>query len=324
MPGLLVILVISSTTSYALDEGARQNDCDSHGFDNSYYVIGEKDFIAASAYYLNIPKINSDGKTRFLSQIGQRKRTATYYDFDDLALLNAHKELLHVFDTDVPNYFADREQVQYIDMQATSNNTYIFDVKDYNKDVSSLDKHPLFGRVKRKQRPQLIENLETVSKVAVESVFEHLRIESQDSVHFITLYGITYGTVILSRFSIYNFGIPNSSLLLKFEKNNEKQSALTIQERKYLDTFFCEINEQFQLQFPYIKHFSWFGYSQFNDLAVDYLPNRAFFLKHPELYSIGQIVCLTLIGFLFIYLFIGRYSKSSSCRKIIEYKSKEI
>lgn len=310
----------AGVSAYA--EDAPQDDCENRSFDNVYYLIDKKDFVPVSIFYQNIPVINSNAGFKFMNLEGQRDRITTYYDFDDLAILNANKELMSTLDDDLAKYFVEREQIKYIDKLTEPRNIIDFEVKNYNKNISSLDKHSLFGQIKRKERPILIEHLSSISESSPESISESLKIKSTENINFIILYGVTYGVITISHFSIFNFGVPNTSLLLKIEKINDKQTELTIDEKSYLESYFCGIDKNFQIQFPHIKSFSWFGYEQYNKLAVDNFPLRSFFRKYPEIYSIGQIISLSLIGFLLMYLILGRYSKFTAYRIILKKNKK--
>ena len=313
-------LVIASTviiTATSLSAGdSTLNSCDNQVFDNAYYLLDKKDFVATGDFFLLNDLLFPFEKTNFLTLLGQRDRITTYYDFDDLELHNANKELVHILDINLPDYRAEKEQIIYIDNLSTSEITQWFEVKKYNKKVSPLDKHPLFSRIKRKERSILIDQLSAISKDSPESISESLQIRSVEKVHLITLFGIPHAAITLSKFTISDIGVPNTSLLLKIEIFHDNQDKLIKQEKKYLNSLFCRIDENFQRRFPHIKSYAWFGYVEYNKLATNFQPSRALFRKYPEIYSIGQIICLSFIGFLFIYLILGRYSRQDSYGKV--------
>ena len=318
----LIACAILTASANALADDVTPTLCENKGFDNVYFLIDKNDFYPASIFYQKIDVIDSKTETDFKSLIGERERFTIYYDFDDLDILNAQKELVYILDKDLLEFFPGREQIIYIDNQVTPVSINKFEVKKYNRKISPLDKHPLFSRVKRKQRSVLIDLLANISKSPPEAISESLKIELSENVHFIILHGTNFGAITLSRFTISNFGVPNTSLLLKIEKFYNGQDYLIEQERKYLDAFFCQIEERFEIQFPHIEPSAWFGYRDYNQLAINKLPSRAFFRKYPEIFSIGQIIILSLIGFLFIYLILGRYSKSDSYRKTSRFYQK--
>ena len=311
---LIACAIMTASANASADDGS-PTSCENKGFDNIYYLIDKNDFYSASIFYQKIDVIDSKTETDFESLIGERERFTIYYDFDDMDILKADKELVYILDKDLLDFFPEREQIIYIDNQIIPVNINKFEVKKYNKKISPLDKHPLFSRVKRKQRSILIDLLADISKSPPESISESIKIELSENVHFVTLYGTNIGAITLSRFTISNYGVPNTSLLLKIENFYNRQDDLIEHEREYLNAFFCQIAERFEMQFPQIESSSWFGYRDYNQIALENLPSRAFFRKYPEIFSIGQIITLILIGFLFIYLVLGRYSKSDSYRK---------
>jgi len=311
----LIACAILTASANAIADDDSPTSCENKGFDNIYYLIDKNDFYSASIFYKKIEIIDSKTEMDFKSLIGKRDRSSIYYDFDELDILNAQKELVYILDKDLLDFFPGREIINYIDTQTTPVNINKFEVKKYNRKISALDKHSLFSRVKRKQRSILIDLLANISKSPPEAISESLKIELSENIHFITLHGSNFGAITLSRFTISDFGVPNTSLLFKIEKFYNGQDYLIEQERKYLDAFFCQIEERFEIQFPHIKSSAWFGYRDYNQVAIYKLPSRALFRKYPEIFSIGQIITLSLIGFLFIYLILGRYSKSDSHRK---------
>ena len=311
----LIACAIMTTSANALTEDVSITSCKNKEFNNIYFLIDKNDFYSASIFYQEIDVIDSKTETDFESLIGERERYSIYYDFDDLDILKADKELVYILDKDLLDFFPEREQINYIDSQTIPVNINKFEVKKYNRKISPLDKHPLFSQVKRKQRSILIDLLANISKSPPESISESIKLELSENVHFITLYGTNIGAIALSRFNISNYGVPNTSLLLKIENFYDRQNELIEHEREYLNAFFCQIAERFEMQFPQIEPSAWFGYRDYNQIALENLPSRAFFRKYPEIFSIGQIITLIFIGFLFIYLTLGRYSKSDSYRK---------
>ena len=319
---VVIALAMTTTVANAITEDIAQDSCEYQGFDNVYYLIDKNDFYSVSAFYQEITVISSIKETNFESLIGQSDRTRIYYDFDDLDILSNENELVSVLNSNFPDYFPERAQINYIDTQTKPVNINKFEVKNYNRKITPLDKHPLFGRIKRKERSVLSDQLANISKSSPESISESLKIKSFDNIYFIGLYGVSYGAITLSRFTISNYGVPNTSLLLKIEKFHDIEDDLTEHETKSFDAFFCRINKNFQIKFPRIKPLPWFGYAEYNQLAIYNLPSRELFRKYPEVFTIGQIIILSFIGFLFITFILGRYSKRDSYSKVSKLNTK--
>ena len=313
---LVVVYTAIITTASALAEDSSLDPCDNQDFDNVYYLFDKNNFIVAGDFsQLNDLSFPFE-RTNFKGLMGQRDRTTTFYDFDDLELHNANKELVYILDNNLPDYRVEKEQISYIDKLTTPENIQRFEVKKYNKKVSPLDKHPLFSRIKRKERSILIDQLSAISKDPPDSISESLKIKSVEKVHLITLFGIPHAAITLSKFTISNIGVPNTSLLLKIDIFHDRLDELKKYEKKYLNTLLCRIDENFRSRFPNIESYSWFGYVEYNKLANIFQPSHALFRQYPEIYSIGQIICLSFIGFLLIYLILGRYSRQASFRKV--------
>jgi len=313
---LVIAYAITSTATNALTEDSSLNSCNNQDFDNVYYLLDKNDIIGVTDFYNRMHLLFFSEKTNFLTLMGQRDIITTFYDFDNMELHNANKELVHILDKNLPDYRVEKEQISYIDKLTRPVNVRRFEVKNYNKKVSPLDKHPFFSRIKRKERSMLIDQLSTISKDSPESITESLKMQSTEKVVFITLFGIPHAAISLGNFTISNIGVPNTSLLLRIEIFRDSQDNLKNHEKEYLNSLFCRIDENFQSQFPHVKPYSWFGYVEYNQLATNFQPSGQLFRKYPEIYSIGQIICLTFIGFLFIHLISGRYTRQASYGKV--------
>jgi len=177
---LVVAYVIATTAASALTEDTSQLPCEAQDFDNVYYLFDINDITDATYFYNQMHLLFPTEKTNFLTLIGQRDRISTFYDFDNLALHNANKELVHILDNNLPDYRAEKEQIIYIDKLSTPKVIQRFEVKNYNRKISPLDKHPFFSRIKRKQRSILIDHLSTISKDSPDSISESLKIKSKE------------------------------------------------------------------------------------------------------------------------------------------------
>ena len=311
-----VILYASFISVSNASENSIQDRCQNRIFNNTYYLIDNVYADHTSVFLQNILKSNIDQEVNFIGFVGVKDRVTTYYDFDDMELLKSNKELVHILDIDLPQYHPGKQIISYINNEFKPSVINNYEVKNYKKTISPMDKHPLFGRIKRKERTSLINSLYPVSRNSPETITESLVMNSKEKVHLVTLYGIPYGSVTLSQFTITNYGVPNTSLLLKIEKNNSSHNQLTIYEKERLNLYLCSMSEQFHRQIPDIKASGQFGYAEYNKIATRNLPTRSLFRKYNLVFTIGQIISLGLTGFLIIWLFLGRYSKSNSYRKL--------
>ncbi len=323
MPGsyyIVVLWAVVTTATGAFAQGDLPTSCASRDFDNVYYLLGQEDFIDAAAYLFsaNNPQLNFTYDTNFIDSSGQRHRTTTFYDFDSLALRRANKELVHTVDNNLPDYRIEKEQISYRDKLSTPAITQEFEVKKYKKKTLPLDKHPFFSRVKRKDRPILINHLSTVSKESAESIAASLQIESMEKVLLVSLFGIPHAAFTLSQFTISSIGVPNTSWLLKIEIFSDEKDNLKKHEKEHLHAAFCRVNETLRNRFPHVQPYSWFGYTDYNKLAMHYQPAHELFRQYPAIYSIGQIICLIFTGFLFIYFILGRYSRQACYDRLLK------
>lgn len=307
---LLIVFLISIKLVNAGAINDQVQTCMKNGFVNSYYLIDLADISEVSSFYRQMGNSIFNELEDFSAIKGKRDRISTYYDFDDLELLKARKELFITLDINLPRYRTEREKIYYIKNLADKSDSISFEVKNYNKKTGPLDKHPLFRRIKRSERPILINEMKSVSNKVAENISEKIKVESTEIVYLITRYGIGHGAITLSSFNISNFGIANTSAVLKIELFPDKIEKLLPNEHQYVNALFCQTRELFQKQFPHLKSNNWFGYADYQNLAIKALPSHNFFKQHPLLFSVGQIIILSFIGFLILVLLLGRYTRA--------------
>ncbi len=290
-------------------------ECDRGEFSNVVYFLDVNSIALVSKFFHQIPSayfVRDD--TLFEVSKGIKPRTEIYFDDNDFSLLKKKHELFVTEDINLPIYRTGREQVIFKDNN--SGNFESFETKSYKKKVTPLDKHKLFGRIKRKQRQLLIDKLGAISTTTAEEFSTNFQVQHHEVVQFYRHYGVTYGTITLDQFDIADFGIPNTFSLLRFELYLDKMNQLQEKERTYLLEAFCNARSGFNSRFIDIPAALKFGYSEYHQLALDLLPSRSFFKKYPMLYQLGQIFILLIIGFLFIFLLVGRYRSRHSSREV--------
>lgn len=132
---LLIAYAILTASANALTEDISNNTCENGGFENIYFLVDMNNFVSVSDFYQEIPAIEAKAGIDFTSYIGQRNRISIYYDFEDLDILKANKELVSILDDGLPNYFIEREQVIYIDRLTAFENTKKFEIKNTTKNI---------------------------------------------------------------------------------------------------------------------------------------------------------------------------------------------
>jgi hypothetical protein len=301
---LAVLLLFIVAANDALAGGLTVEACESQGFESAYYLVGVSDAALAGTFFREVVETyESLGGT-----MGHRYRVETYFDFRGLDLLKKSIELVFSVNENLPEYRPDREKIFYRDNKSPSD-VSVYEVKRYNKKISPLDKHPIFGKIKRKERPNLIKALDYVSDEMPEGVVKKLSVDHEEIVYLIRHFGVETGAITLDKFHISNFGIPNTSMLFKIEIYSDAAKKLTPYEKDQLNNFLCHIDFEFRKYLPHILGSSWFGYADYTRMANEMLPGRVLFQKYPVLFYVGQILVLSIIGFFFLYLIIGRYSR---------------
>lgn len=290
--------------------------CDGETFHNTYYLLNSGDIPLASDLVLKDTILKPDTDKGLKSNSGKRELITTFYDFNELEILDGKKELKHILNKNLPAYRKEKEQIIYSDFSSTQIDVNAFEVKYYNKKLSVFDKHPLLSLIKRKERPILFNLLSDISQNDISSISESIMVHSIEKVNFIMLYDVKYAAITLSQFTISSFGVANTSFLLKIELLSNQTKNLLREEKEDLYNFLCKTNIVAQTYFPDAEPLSRFAYPEYFKLAENILPSRLLFRQYPILFSIGQIICLSLIGFLFIYLILGRFSKRINYRQI--------
>ena len=282
--------------------------CDKN-FTHLYYEV-ELSEVPATSVFFNQMRDKYFGETTNISGIvGNRTRSIVYYDSDTLDLLNNNSELYYVVDEQIPNYRTSRETIIYRRSLTTRGKQQVFEAKKYNRKSVPLDKHPLFGRVKRRERADLITSLSEFNENPAEQIKAVLEVKHEEVVYLFTRFGTTYGEIVLDKFHISSYGVPNTFTSLRFELFADKIYQLTDDEQHTITNMFCNTMLGFQNQFPSMRGVAQFNYADYFKLAIELLPTRMFFHRYPVVFQLGQIIILTVISFLVLYLLVGRYSR---------------
>jgi hypothetical protein len=285
--------------------------CNIQDSPNIYYQVGVADVEAVSLYYNKLSEDHFSEIDSFTAIKGKRERIETFYDTRELSYLQNEIELFHMVNTKLPLYREDREHVVYNNNSELNPLLKHYEVKRYNKSNTALDKHPLFGRVKRKERPDLLAVLSVQNKIAPVEIAPKLKVEHQEVVYLVTHYGNPYAEITMDQFHIVNFGVPNTNTLLKYHVYPNHLDELNKQERDTLYNAFCSARRGFEERFPYLTPLSRFGYTEYTAMATAMLPGRVYFQRHLWLFKLGQVFVLIFCSFLVIYLILGRYQKQN-------------
>ncbi|MCK5666256.1 MAG: hypothetical protein KAI17_22350 [Thiotrichaceae bacterium] len=292
--------------------------CSNGAFLDSYFLIEVEDIAGVSTFFQQIPaQFFTENDELFAITVGSKDRVETYFDDTSSTLLKNDQELILNLHTNLPVYRLDREHVDLNSSAPGSIRNDIFEVKNYNKKVTALDKHELFGRVKRNQRPLLIDKLKVFVNDPVVDIEKRLQVEHEEVVQLYSHYGEGYGEITWDKFYVSNFGLSKTYSLFKLQIYSDLSSQLSQSENKYLNQYFCNTYAEFINRFPHIPVYHQFGYNHYHFLAELLFPLKSFFEKYPALFSLGQIVILIMVGFLFMYLFIGRYTKGQHFRQVV-------
>ena len=318
---LLLVVFISfgviNTVEASQGKEPSHPSCEHDGFINRYYLLDIESVNSVLSFYKQLPAyILNNNNTTFVLDLGQRTIKNLYFDFNDYSLLKNNQELYLSNHINLPNYRIEREKIVFADHASTTRQQHVFEAKRYNKKVTALDKHQLFSRVKRSERQTLSDLIRLKNDTSVEQMVETIEINHDQQVMLFQHFGESIGEVVFDIFSISNFGIPNTHYLFKLEIFQKKIKDLKQQERLQLNRFYCQIDDPIQKNLPNLTPISNFGYQSYFQLAEQQLPNRKFLNNYPVVFKLGQVLVLTFIGFLVIYLLLGRYSKKDTYRKV--------
>ncbi len=291
-----------------------RTECIPQEFKKTYFLLNTDEVADAAMYFKQVFENFFENIEPFTSSVGTRIRVEKYFDTEQLSILNENSGLSMETDEHLPLYRAGRKRILYKDYNTQKN--YVFEVKRYNKKISPLDKHPLFGEIKRGDRPLLLNILQEIENFSVGRLVESLHVDHEDLVFLISHFGVPSAEVTMNKFHISNYGLPNTFTVLKFELLPDAQSHLTSDESNLLGARFCQAINAFQDKFPQIEPLGSFGYNNYIQIADELLPGRHFFRNNPLIFKLGQIMIFSLVGFLILYLLIGRYTRRNIFRNL--------
>ena len=313
--GLFALLAAGAV--FPASPGDSLGACQGEAFENSYFLLEPADFYKASVFYLQLPDQNAPTDGGLKNLAGERVRLKTFYDDQSHSLLDNGLELASSVITSLPAHQEERDGITLVDHAFTPAQQINYEVRRYKRKTTALDKHPLFSRIKRSERPLLIEYLKSRAGVQdPEQVQARLTVEEQESIRLYRYFGVAYGSISMTAIHINSYGMENSFMALKFEIFPDSVENLNSQELAHLSDVLCRSQLAFATHHPELQALPWLGYSHYYHLAEKLLPNRALFDRYPLLYRLGQVFSLLFIGFLVMYLAIGRYRQTDKHRRL--------
>lgn len=294
--------------------------CNNDNYSNRYYLINVKDVANASFFFNSLAKNYLGSMEGFSGQTGKRQRVETFFDYPDLRVLKNKMSLSLTVDENLPEYRSERKWISYRDNNSDPPKIQEFEVRKYNKKFSVLDKHPLFGILKRSERPLLQAELEKIGDFEPNSLHKNLAVSHDEFVFLIVFYGKPQASIVLDTFHISAFGMPNTFNSFRIEKSSKQSKELNEAEQQVLNSSLCNIVEGFEKAIPSLNPQQDLGYAEYTSLAKQLVPTRDLFIQYPLLFKMAQVIILVLIGFMILYLFVNRYQKKNNYRIVVVQK----
>lgn len=311
---LLLALIVVGGRAFAVDPAGPV--CGEAGASSAYFLIAPEQVGEASLFFQRLHDNYFKDKQPFMPVVGWRNVVERYYDDRNLRLLKTNQELILTEQVNLPRYRSRRELVTYRDHSTDPPTKFEFEARRYNKKLTPLDKHPLFGKVQRKARPDLITKLALADDAQAIQIVASVEVSHDEIVYLIQHFGVPTASISIDKFHIASFGVPNTHTLVKFELLPQARSHLSDLETSELTGMYCTAINEFRTQFPGLTAVPEFGYRSYHRLALETLPARDLFRRYPLLYGIGQVVVLTVIGFMILYLLFGRYRPLARYRSL--------
>lgn len=291
-------------------------------FEDKYYFLDHHNIIQASTFFQTLSIDGLEDKSQKLSStIGRLNLSTQYFDTANLTLLKQHTGISQITNTNLPKYRPKREQIIW----EASNQKRPIKVKNYNRKVDQYDKHPLLGKVRRKDRAPLIKELAELGISNPQELNKQLDIKTQIVTRQFRLYGEPVAEISIKNHEIENFGIPTRVTEFAIEKvYSPKKSILKAEEKKEISKLLCEIDSHLNDQVKGLQSKPNIGYPDLYSESIKKLPARHFFKTIPVAFKLGQALILSILGFLLITLIKGRYTKTSNEKKTQTVRSRLI
>ena len=244
-----------------------------------------------------------------------------YFDTDDLSLLNHDAELLLKTKLNLSKYNKQREQVLF--KSATDNvnseDDLLLSTKEYNRKLNPIDKHPLLGKVKRSERELLLSRLEEHIQTSIAELTPVFTVNQRRLSHTLSELRTPYVGATLSQSKITSHGLSSLIVVAGFETYHQPMASITEQAQSALKNPVVQAHCSFKSEFPQFRPLSKIGYRQYYMSVTEKFPALSFFRKYPLIFNVGQILVLTLIGFLILYLIINRAGTVAASRLFSKY-----
>ena len=285
--------------------------------DASLYILEYDQILPASIFFKSLQTLlPADPEKKLTSISGQLELTTTFFDTNNRAALNNNAQISLTTNHRLPGYRENRESVTV----KKGEKSLSYTTKNYTQKENSDDKHKLIGRISRKQRPDFYRELQNAGINNPLEVREVLRVETDSVTRQYQFLGDPVATVSIKSHEISNFGLPTRLSTFEIRRIGKARNLSQIEE-KTLNSRLCAIEQEIKKQIPGIRKITTGEYQLYTEKAQETLPTHLLFSSTPWLFKLGQIVILSIIGFLLIYLINGRHQANRQHRVTTTHRS---
>jgi len=265
-----------------------------------------------------------DSDQQLADHLSNQTIEEVYFDSPEFSLLQARDELYTRTVTQTPKSSNLVKQVVFVDYNPENSVTshYNFETQSYRRRNTPLESHPLFGIVKRRQRNVLLDKLSSYGSDFSGGIIPVLTVVHNIASHSFQVFRESGARIAIDHTAVYSHSLYKQFVVVRFELYEDAKSSLNAREKQTVLAALTGLHCEFQSLFPGLQAKKNLGYSDYQRFAERLLPLRSIFIRYPMLFKGSQAIVLAVVGFLLLYLIIGRRNPKPSFRYSLKVTAK--
>lgn len=200
--------------------------------------------------------------------------------------------------------------------QSANEPLMVFSAQQYKKKSNEIERHPLFGILKKKQRPELKKILKNQSITHISELKPILNVDHTIQSYPVYLYYTQLAEIQLDHATTDVYGFEKNNLIFRYQVFPANiANHLTPFQQQHAEQLLSDLRCYFTQEISAFKPIRELDYHYYYEQVEKEFPWYSFFSRFPMVFKLGQIVLLCAFGFLIICLLLLRLEKRENRQK---------
>jgi len=310
LKAVLALLCLSAGAQPAAQTPYTEKGCEFRGQSYTAYVV-ERAKLGSAIRYIQqrVPALLAESELLSVSpyftyQPERHSLQTRYFDSTNFTLRKQNAELSLELRQDLPVYVDLHRRVRFSSPGNDSETVkhHLYDVRDYQRKTDAADKHLIIGKVRRKSRAELLDQLAQHNVDDFRRLSDVLHVNHDNLSIVVRDTHNIYAEITLDVATVYAQNVSEKAYSIRLTYGPQMLVTMTPTERKHLDRLFTLMNCELLDEYGSAAERNWIGYKHYLQIAVKTSPYFELFTRHPLIFKWGQVLLWSALALLLISL----------------------